>query len=415
MTEISSVFIGCVLLDVVLAIILLRFKVKKNSYSLVATVIVFQITFFCITPLIMMLKKVSYWGFYINYDAFIYAKLLTTIGFFCLTITYLNFIINSRSESKDLNPSPLKIKKSYILTISIALIIFQLYIEDFNYLNLIIRDYGPGRPIPTIFWLINLTFIKTIPFAIFLTIKLKKNCRIDWVTEVILILTILILTFPAGIPRFMAGIIYFPIFYIYTLKKINIGYISVLTGSLLFIFPMLEIARSAIAGGNSDINIVDYLIGNFTDGHLDAFQGILMTLKEKSDYGFQIIGAVLFFIPRIFWPTKPIGLGQFLAEKNDLVFTNISMPLIGEFYYAFDVYGVVIGYLFIGVLFSLLDQANNKNPSPIYLALVPMMMILLRGDLFTGISFFTGMLLSIKIWGHITKKYLMIKYEKFEK
>lgn len=357
----------------------------------------------------MIQYKISYWGFYINYESFFYAKLLTSISFICFTLGYLIFHKNRNELSEKLGDDRLKTNILGILFASMGLVFFQLYVENFNYLNLFLRDYGSGIETPTIFWLINLAFIKTAPFAIFLTIKLNKNNNSDWMTDVILIVAIVLTTFPSGVPRFMVGIVYLPIVYVYLLKKINSGYFLLLIVSLLLVFPLLEIARSAISTGEYDFHISDYLIGNFSDGHLDAFQGILLTLNESPDYGFQIIGAALFFIPRFFWDTKPIGLGQLLAEKNELVFTNISMPLIGEFFYAFNTIGVAIGYLIIGILFSWLDKANIRHPSSIYLALVPLMMIVMRGDLFTGLSFLTGIILSIKFWGFLTNKFLLVK------
>jgi hypothetical protein len=43
------------------------------------------------------------------------------------------------------------------------------------------------------------------------------------------------------------------------------------------------------------------------------------------------------------------------------------------------------------------------------------MIILLRGDLFTGLSFLMGIIVSLKFWGYIVEKCLITREGGFEK
>ena len=58
--------------------------------------------------------------------------------------------------------------------------------------------------------------------------------------------------------------------------------------------------------------------------------------------GKQLLGAMLFFIPRSIWPSKPIGSGATIAIYQRQSFKNISCPIIGEAIINFGIIGVII-------------------------------------------------------------------------
>lgn len=125
-----------------------------------------------------------------------------------------------------------------------------------------------------------------------------------------------------------------------------------------------------------------------------------------------MLGAFLFFIPRIYWDEKPVGSGELLSNSMGLFYDNISMSLIGELYINFWYFGVFFGAVILGLLLSYFDDINsesdfiNTNPSShiSYLLMVPILLILLRGDLLSSLSFCIGILISVRMWLLISSK-----------
>ena len=77
--------------------------------------------------------------------------------------------------------------------------------------------------------------------------------------------------------------------------------------------------------------------------NFDASQEFMIAMKWQTiTWGYQLLGALFFFVPRAIWATKPIGSGAMLASHQPRAFTNIAMPYWGEGYMNFGILGVVI-------------------------------------------------------------------------
>lgn len=91
----------------------------------------------------------------------------------------------------------------------------------------------------------------------------------------------------------------------------------------------------------------------FKEGHFDSYQSILSVLNsEIITYGNQLLGVLLFWVPRSIWSNKPIGSGAFMAEITNLDFSNISMNYFAEGYINFGVFGMFL-FLLVWLIFLL--------------------------------------------------------------
>jgi oligosaccharide repeat unit polymerase len=70
--------------------------------------------------------------------------------------------------------------------------------------------------------------------------------------------------------------------------------------------------------------------------------------RNGHTFGLQTLGAVSFWIPRRWWPGKPIGTGAMVTGDLGYGFTGWSMPIVAEGYVDFS-YG---GVLLLSVLFG---------------------------------------------------------------
>jgi hypothetical protein len=117
-------------------------------------------------------------------------------------------------------------------------------------------------------------------------------------------------------------------------------------------------------------------------------------------WGGQLLGAILFFVPRSVWPTKPIGSGAMLIKKElgRDAFSNISCPFIAEGMVNFGLIGVALFALFLGTLLTKLDKTYwehfEKESKAVcfapYLFLVFMLFFVMRGDLLSSFAYVCG-------------------------
>lgn len=153
--------------------------------------------------------------------------------------------------------------------------------------------------------------------------------------------------------------------------------------SLCFVFPW---SRSVLG--------VRSIIAAFVGGsvvlfpYLDAFRysertqdsrGIAEMILEKSDYdsmvqvgnaityvtqtgysmGENLLGALLFWVPRSIWPDKPIDTGTELAQYVSYHNPNLSAPLWAEGYWAFGIVGVVLVFWLLGYVCGRLSYVDS--------------------------------------------------------
>ena len=155
-----------------------------------------------------------------------------------------------------------------------------------------------------------------------------------------------------------------------------------------------------------------YLIENggilnvFNTLHYDAFANIMATIEYVAkfgySYGYQLLSALLFFIPRSIWTSKPFSTGQvvgdYLIEEHNFEFNNLSNPLVSEGYINFGIIGVlimaiVLSYFIVKLLKWLNSTDSLKEIIAFYFAIH--LMFLLRGDFTNGFAYFIGTFIGV--------------------
>ena len=92
------------------------------------------------------------------------------------------------------------------------------------------------------------------------------------------------------------------------------------------------------------------ILSIFSTLHYDAFANIMATLEYVTHHGFsfgyQLLSALLFFIPRSIWSSKPVSTGEvvgdYLVDKHNFEFNNLSNPLVSEGFINFGFIGVLL-------------------------------------------------------------------------
>ena len=175
---------------------------------------------------------------------------------------------------------------------------------------------------------------------------------------------------------------------------------------LLVLFPFFDNFRYYNGSVSFGFNFNYLNTMNF-----DAGQNFMITMKfQLITFGRQLMGALLFFVPRKIWPTKPIGSGATLAAEQD-AFSNISMPYFGEGYINFGLLGIFLFTVFLAFITAYLDRNYWKSGdprvktwfTPYYLVFVGAALFIMRGDLMSSFAYTFATLFDVWIVMKITR------------
>lgn len=326
---------------------------------------------------------------------------------------FSNYNTVVRKYDYKLKSEPLLIAVSLIA----AIIVFIHYRGDFVRLFFrgLVSDmssYSEEMEVNVISSLLFGKIIRPIPVFCYIV---GSICEISKRNKYLLFILMLLTSFPTGLARNAVAMYWLPFFIMEVpfFRKRN-NFILVLMFGLLIIFPFLDNFRYF----NGDISL-SLSFNYFNSMNFDASQEMMYIMKNNViTYGSQLVGVVLFFIPRFIWPTKPIGSGAYIAN-NQGAFENISMPFWGEGFINFGYFGIIIFCIFLAIITKKIDNIfwNKRNSAVklfhafdgLYLLQIGCFLFLLRGDLLSSFSYLIGTIFSyyviVKICLKQTKYY----------
>ena len=127
----------------------------------------------------------------------------------------------------------------------------------------------------------------------------------------------------------------------------------------IFLFPLSDITRRAAGTGGATLQS-DSVWRMISTKDYDQFSMLANTLGFTRDEGFtwgnQFLGALLFWVPRVLWPTKPLDSGVEVGLWMNSANVNLSSPLWAEAWINFGVAGVIVTFAVLGLLSRKLDS-----------------------------------------------------------
>lgn len=391
------------ILNIILSLICFGslFLYRGNKYSLFKMFHLFMLFFFCIAPSIQYRDGVKFMGTYFNEGDYI----LTTSVSICIVLLYnLLYNICYRAKLKVRTTTSFQFKKLgfkqeiLLLCISISICSYYLYLNNFNIFSLLFRGGEFVERVNTsqMVGLVSDNFLRPMVVFIFLAAYLIK---IKHKIILLLLLSLMLLTAsPSGMPRFSAAALYLPlVLCVFPFLRKQDNFIYLIIVGLLLVFPFLDVFRYL----NSDYSFSSYEVNfdQFKDLHFDSYSMFMRVLKDDVvTLGYQLLGVLLFFIPRSLWPAKPTGSGHALFESLNMHFTNVSMPLWGEGYINFGFIGVIAFVVFVAIVTARMDKqywfvskGNIMNfNSALYLSSLGLFFFILRGDLMSSFAYSCG-------------------------
>lgn len=417
-----------VLQGLIIGVVATILIVNKNAGLLAQVVGVFFLIFFCCFPILELFTNTIYWGGNaLDPWGRVVANLVITVFLIFFLIGYqfhlrLPIVINSFKF-----PNPLNLVQMIILLgVGICSMVIVAYLYNWNLLTFFFRG-GENHEdmnvdVKSGFLLVEF-FLRPLIFNI--GIFIFYFARGKKVLSVLALCLGIFAVFPTGVPRFLAAAMYMPFLLHWSLSDVscrrsalNIPKLflpNFLIFGLFFIFPILDAFRWYSAADENSFNVLG--LDTMLAGHFDGYQMLVRALGVgELTYGYGFFGALLFFVPRSIWPTKPIGSAQEVAHISNLSFDNVSMTLVGEFYLNYWYVGIVFGAFLFGIIIRSIDfeflrrQKYEISASWIfYFQSVGLLFLVLRGSFLSAFAYSVSVALTwLTIW--LISRFASIKF-----
>jgi len=388
-----------------------RVCMKDEAGAAFATVTTFILMFFFVAPIFQLSEFEGY--FINNYrpstNEIVVANFLLILFSFFFTVTYRKFA--NKSFKPLVSVGDTNLQKLFPI-----IVIFSMIWAAWAFSSIELYSVATFEDPTDVGSDIGLTIkhklFFMIPFAAlgFYLSKQKNNRNIF----ILLMLIFLVLMTKNIIfdRRNALGPVYLAILFMFFWKeKISSKNVfMIVTPSLLFVFPVLSIFINNPIESWVDVftleNVVLEIQGHFLDMHYDAWANFIASLQfvetEGVRLGQQILGALLFFVPRDIWADKPIASGQMLGEYlvlyYNLWFTNISFPLPAEGYVDFGIFGLILYAALLGYYSRRLDYFVNygnfvDRTSALYFTFY--LLFVLRGSFLPAFAYGAGAYVAI--------------------
>lgn len=390
---------------------------SSRSFTLAKLINFFILIFFILANAIQYANNSVVLTFPYSFDAADY--ILFQFLNFCIIIAYNglhDYIMNM--TNKEPIPGGYKIPsfsfpKMAVISCIASLLVLQH--NDFNIFSLLFRgltrsmmadfEVGAQEESSTAGGLIFGKVIRSIPWAVYII-----SCGIKTPRKYsILFFTLTLFTvFPAGISRNAAAMYWIPIM-LMTCEKYLRGnrFIYVMLIGIFLVFPFLNNFRHF--SGNIEFKLsFDYL----DSMDMDASQIFMATMSAGViTSGTQLLGALLFFVPRSIWLTKPVGSGCFLVTEMGGDFTNVSMPFFAEGYINFGFIGILVFILIMSYITGVLDRnfwtdhiRGFKPNDGFYMIVLGSIIFIMRGDLMSSFAYTVGISISYFLTLRLSQK-----------
>lgn len=228
------------------------------------------------------------------------------------------------------------------------------------------------------------------------------------------ILCLIISYFPTGVARYIAAMIYMGLMLTCSRRlKISREFILLFLCAFMVGLPFLNFFRNLAF---SEVILTEVLRDAFSDvsgmwlsGDYDAYTMMSLMVeyveRESSTWGRQFLGVLLFWVPRAWWPEKPVGSGYYVSESMGMTFNNVCCPLPGEGMINFGIPGVIVFGLFVGFVITGIDSLywgsvdrsgqRLRYMDVVYPAACILFFFMSRGDL---MSSFAYMMALVVVW-----------------
>jgi len=288
-----------------------------------------------------------------------------------------------------------------LLWAAFGVFIVKIYLHEINIIDIFSRNNAEStiaNPIILLALKNTKTLFIIFPITLF-TYVLAGKLMVNKYWWGILACISLVNAMPIGIPRALIAVVYLPIIIILFPKIFKVKYFTLIfIFALSYFFPFFNQFR----GGIHSFKDIDFSFetSHLNSGHYDNFYNFALTFFDMPvTFGKQLLGVVLFFVPRFLWPEKPYGSGRFLAESAGFDWKNVSENFFAEGYINFGIFGIIVWVILYALMTMVIDRKGKqsfiKNSAfkIFYLQMIFLSFYIMRGDLMSTFSMLFNFLL----------------------
>lgn len=155
---------------------------------------------------------------------------------------------------------------------------------------------------------------------------------------------------------------------------------------------------------------------NFDHPDYDSYQMIMTTVQYTHfngfSYGKNILTAIFFYIPRSVWNSKSLNSGEIVLTYFNSNFTNVSCPIVAEFYFCGGIFGVIALSIVFGILCKKIDNLYYRNDflsNSILFSIIGMFFAIFRGSLLQATNYTMAIILTFYVITKLSNIFAKIK------
>ena len=407
------------LINIIFVVFLIYRHLLNNSVNFIhGNILIFIFLFYILAPIIQLSNNNFLWinTLPVIINDILKANLVILLFIISYYIFSISFQYKSNKNQTKLRKKPSLTLLLFFLTISsfISLLALKDVINSISLISILNEELNSSEVV------IKGKILYMIPFIslVYTSNFLKNNSKAPfyiYLIILILFIEVLICKNPLLDRRNSLGPIYLSLIVLFFFKKDKLNNISYFIFNfvvMVVMFPLsallTHVSFEKWGEFKDGFNFGEFIKGHFTNLHYDAYPNIIATFKYVNQYDFQLgnqlLGSLLFFIPRSYWPNKPIStgelIGDYLMSFNYLWFNNISATFVAEAWIDFGIVGII---LFSFLLSLLVKKANiyflTDNSFHYIFGLYSTFFVffLMRGALLPAVAYLTGAVISILI------------------
>lgn len=378
-----------------------------RSRPALAAVTVFATLFYYLAPMMQLVADPKYFvsSMPLSTEAIIFANVATTLFCGVFLITY---------RLRETHPITLRqsIPECDLRTITNVLVVLALAMAAWGGLGLgsaLSQVTEQSADEDGIILLLKHKVAFMLPFLALALKVSERNARRSVLVIGLLILAVLATKNPIYDRRNALGPIYISlaVLFVPALMSSSRRYFAGLMSIVIVGFPAVSIVTHLgrkfwLAGGFSEEGLGTIVYQHFIDLHYDAWSSLITTqaiVKERGlALGEQLLGTLLFFVPRSMWQDKPISsgyeLGRYLIERYYMWFDNLSTTLPAEAYFDFGMLGIPVFAVLLALLCRRLDSyigmAGGRLEFVTAMYFSVYLMFVMRGSLMPALAYGVG-------------------------
>jgi hypothetical protein len=414
-TEID-LLLSFVAVDIVLALYLMVVLFIDNKNVANIFTFIFFYLFFLIAPILQISNAAEVTlvnTLPINIDRLVYVNFLTILF---LVLYLIGYLLAQLFWNRKTILSPVSIESGVVEPVLVFLIFISVFAAFLAYKDVrskvilveLLETAGEEASLSQ--GLLKAKVFYNIPLATYLFCLFFYRGNMKWLILGVLFVLVVVTKNPVLERRNAVGATYLTILYSHVAPyfRTNRSTFLLFFGLFVIFFPLSSIFThgNVFLYGFRSLDIGSVLIDHFTQLHYDAWAnyaaGIEYISSHGHTFGRQVLGVLLFFVPRSLWSSKPVSsgelIGDYLMAEHEMWFNNLSFPLHAEAYIDFGVIGVAIyALLFSQFVFwlgqKMLIAGRIGQYVAVYIGIS--LMFVLRGTLMSTFAFTTGAVVAI--------------------